>query len=101
MKKQKTFGFLGEKGSNYLKTSKCLVAVLVIVKDIHHRIQSSPINNFLTKSFVVNTLTNDCFLMCGSLDHIAALIANARKSTSSGSGNNVVAFSRNPHIQKL
>ncbi|MBL7147871.1 MAG: DUF3800 domain-containing protein [Nanoarchaeota archaeon] len=29
------FGFLDESGSNYLKASKCLIAVLIIVKDIY------------------------------------------------------------------
>jgi len=41
-------------------------------------IQSSPLNNLSINSLVVNTLTPDCCLRCGSLDQIAtALIANA------------------------
>ena len=39
--------------------------------------QISPFNSLSTNSLVVYTLTNDCCLMCGSLDQIAALIANA------------------------
>ena len=58
--------------------------------------QSLPAKIILTKSSVVNTLTNDCSLRCGSFDQIAELKANAnaRKSASSGSEIADFAFSR-------
>ncbi|MEK6734792.1 MAG: hypothetical protein AABY27_06805, partial [Pseudomonadota bacterium] len=58
--------------------------------------QISLSKNILSKSFVVNTLTNDCLIRCLSLDQIAEFVdnANAKKSISSGSGINSCAFSR-------
>ncbi|MFH1585225.1 MAG: LamG-like jellyroll fold domain-containing protein [archaeon] len=67
-----------------------------------HRVYSSekdqiyPLKNIVTNSDVVNTLTNDCCLRCGSLDQIKALVnnASARYGESFGSGNEFKAFIR-------
>src|SRR3989344_1683823 len=58
--------------------------------------QISLFNILSNKSSVVNTLTNLCFLKCGSLDQIEALInnANARYGESFGSSNEDIALSR-------
>src|SRR3989338_7521954 len=51
-----------------------------------------------TNSFVVNTLTNDCSLKCGSFDQIGHLFNardKAKYSVSSGSEISLLASSRN------
>jgi len=65
-------------------------------------IQSSPFNNLSINSRVVNTLTNDCCLRCGSLDQIGDLIANAsaRYGESSLSGRTETDFSSNSSYSK-
>ncbi len=67
------------------------------VTDVFADVQTSPAKNIAINSEVVNTLTSDCSLRCGSLDQIEAFVdkANARKSLSSGSEITDLAFIRN------